>query len=119
MQTEKEIDNIKWFREKDLRIKVAKIDDFSMITVMLENYNICFKMMMFEFINTLSNETKITLKTDRSELNQIVFKADQFNQKTLMRFISDFIIKWNIQITKETVSQSDFITDEVWYSENY
>lgn len=113
---ENELNNAKWLRDDNLRIKMVNTDRTSIITVMLENYNICFKMMMFEFMSSLYDETGIKITTERNGLNQIVFKSDNFNHMVLASYIVSFVREWNIKVTESTFTNSDIITDEIWYS---
>lgn len=117
MLIEKELNNVKWLRDDKLRIKIVNIDKASIITVLLDNYNICFKMMMFEFMNTLFYETGIRITTERNEFNQVVFKVDNSSQMVLCKYIVSFIREWNIKVSESTVANSDIITDEIWYSQ--
>lgn len=116
MLIEKEIDNVKWLRADNLRIKIVNIDRISIITVLLDNYNICFKMMMFEFMNALLDETGIRISTERNEFNQVVFKVDNSSQMAFAKYIVSFVREWNIKVSESTVADSDIINDEVWYS---
>lgn len=116
MLIEKELDNVKWFRADNVRIKVVSIDKISTVTVLIDNYNICFKMMMFEFLNALLDETGIRISTERNEFNQVVFKVDNSSQMALAKYIVNFIREWNIKVSDSTVADADMISDEVWYS---
>lgn len=117
MLIEKELDNVKWFKDDELRIKIVNIDNISIITVLLDNYNICFKMMMFEFINSILNEKGINIAAERNSYKQVVFKVDISNYMVAVEYIVSFVREWNIRVSESTVDNSDIITDENWYNE--
>lgn len=112
---ENESNNIKWFKENDLRIKIKNIGEESIITVLLGKYNICFKLIMFEFINSLKEDKIIDISIVKNSYNQRVFVVDSKNDIQVAKYIIGFAREWDIKISKDTVSESDVIYDEIWY----
>ena len=115
MVLEKEKENIKWFRNSNLKIKQINEGQDTQVAVLLDGYNICFKLMMFEFLNHVKEDLALDIKIARMWSNQRVFMVDTKNASDLVNYIVFFIDEWNIRISENTVSASDVISDELWY----
>jgi len=116
MVLERENGNTKWFRKDGLRIKQINEGEETQISVMLDGYNICFKLMMFEFLSHIKEDLALDIKLVKTWNNQRVFMVDIKYVSDLINYIVSFIDEWNIKISENTVSISDIISDELWYS---
>lgn len=117
MVVEKEQNNTKWLKEGSLKIKVKEEGEKSTVAVILDGYNICFKLIMFEFIDYTKDELSLDVSVTRHWNNQRVFIIDSKNSLTLVSYISKFIKEWDIKISENTVSDADIISDELWYGQ--
>lgn len=117
MVVEKEQNNTKWLKEDSLKIKVKEEGEKSTVAVILDGYNICFKLIMFEFIDYTKDELSLDVSVTRHWNNQRVFIIDSKDSLTLVSYISKFIKEWDIKISKNTVSDADIISDELWYGQ--
>lgn len=115
MNLEKKHGNIKWFKKNKLRIKLKEQGEKTEVWVVLEGYNICFKLMMFNFIEQLKDELMLDVSIKKVLNNQRIFIVESVNALELVNYICSFIDEWNIKITKNTVSDSDIISDRSWY----
>lgn len=112
---EKEENNVKWYRQNQLKVKAQSLDNNTMLWVTLKNYNICLKLGMYDILDKIRDEILIEVKICRDLNNQRTFLVDSNNVEELITYIENFVNEWNIQITKDTVSESDYIDDEIWY----
>lgn len=115
MVLEKEKENIKWFRKDGLKIKQISEGQDTQVAVLLDGYNICFKLIMFEFLNHIKEDLALDIKINKMWNNQRVFMVDTKYASDLVNYIVFFIDEWNIRISENTVSMSDIILDELWY----
>lgn len=118
MILEKEENNIMWLKEDNLKIRVKKDKEKSTIAVILDEYNICFKLMMFEFIRHVKEELAVDVSVSRKWMYQRVFIVDSEDSSTLVNYITTFIKEWDIRISENTVSSNDIISDELWYGQD-
>ena len=56
MHLEKENGNTKWFKNDELKIKLVNRGTESDVFVTLKRYNLCFKLMMFDFVNHVKDD---------------------------------------------------------------
>lgn len=117
MIVEKEQNNTKWLKEDSLKIRVKKEGEKSTVAVILDGYNICFKLIMFEFIDYTKEELSLDVSVTRHWNNQRVFIIDSKDSLTLASYISQFIKEWDIKVSENTVSDADIISDELWYGQ--
>lgn len=113
---EKEYNNFKWYRQNQLKIKVKNCDNNSMLWVTLENYNICLVLVMYDIVDKINEDILIEVKISKEWNNQRAFVVNSNNVEELILYIEYFVKDWNIKIIKNTVSESDFINEEIWYS---
>lgn len=107
--------NIKWFRYDGLRIKWKDMGEKSEIWATFDGYNICLKLMMFDFVERIKEELLLNISTKRVLNNQTVFIIDSENALELISYILEFVDKWNIRNCINTALVSDFIPDNLWY----
>ena len=115
MNLEKRIGNIKWYRENELRIKTKNIGKESEVWVTLDGYDICLKLIMFDFAERVKDDLMLDISTKKVSDKQRVFMIDSDHVLELVNYILEFISEWNIKISANTVSDSDVISDEFWY----
>lgn len=115
MRIEKSNQNTKWFKKDGLRIKIKNKGDISEIWITLDKYNICFKLLMFDFIQQLKEEMMLDITADRVLGNQRIFVINSNYDMEIVNYIEIFINEWNIRISKNTDSDADIIPDEIWY----
>ena len=115
MRIEKSNQDTKWFKKEGLKIKIKNKGDKSEIWVTLDKYNICLKLLMFDFIKQLKEEMMLDITVDKMLGNQRIFVINSNYDMEIMNYIERFIDEWNIGISKNTVSDSDIIPDEIWY----
>ena len=118
MELEKENGKVKWFIKDKLKVKVINNGEKSEVLVMLSNYNICFKLIMFDFIEQIKNDLMIDILTKKISNGQRTFVVDTENSAELVNYIPFFVDEWGIKISPNTVSGSDIISMEKWYEEN-
>lgn len=116
MNLEREEEGTKWFRKDGLRIKQISEGTQTIVSVILDGYNICFKLMLFDFLDHIKEDLFIDVKIIKIWKNQRAFVIDSKYVSDLIEYIELFINEWNIKITESTVSASDVISDELWYS---
>lgn len=115
MNIEKSNKNTKWFKNNGLKIKLKNKGDESEVWVTLDKYNICFKLLMFDFMDQLKEELMLDIAVNKVLGNQRIFIVNSKHDVELVNYIERFINEWNIKISKNTVSNSDIIPDEIWY----
>lgn len=115
MVLEKEKNNIKWFRNNSLKIKQINEGEYTNIAVLLDGYNICFKLMIFEILDHIKRDLDLDVKIIRILNNQRSFVVDTKNASALVNYVVLFIDEWDIKISESNVSMSDIISDELWY----
>ncbi|MDF2871217.1 MAG: hypothetical protein K0R05_2792 [Anaerocolumna sp.] len=116
MDLEREKEETKWFRIDGLRIKQTCKGRETQVSVILDGYNICFKLMLFDFLNHIKEDLALDVKIAKIWNNQRVFMIDTKYASDLINYIVSFMEEWNIKISESTVSASDVISDELWYS---
>ncbi len=116
MELEREKEETKWFRKDGLRIKQASEGEQTLVSVILDGYNICFKLMLFDFLDHIKEDLALDVKIKKIWNEQRVFVVDSKYASDLINYIELFIGEWNIKISESTVSASDVISDELWYS---
>ncbi len=115
MYLEKEKENIKWFKENELRIKLKNLGEESEIWVTLNKYNISLKLIMFDFVLQVKRDLTLDISIKKVLDRQRVFIINSSYALELVDYISEFISEWNIKDTLDTVSESDIILNEFWY----
>lgn len=116
MDLERQNEKIKWFKKEDLRIKQIYEENETQISVNLNGYNLCFTLMMFDFIDHIKKDLLLDVKVTKLRNNQHIFIVDTKYVSELINYIVSFIDEWNIKINETAVSDSDSISDESWYS---
>lgn len=116
MDLEREKEETKWFRKDGLRIKQTSEGKQTLVSVILDGYNICFKLMLFDFLDHIKEDLALDVKIEKIWNEQRVFVVDSKYVSDLINYIELFIDEWNIKISESTVSASDVISDELWYS---
>lgn len=115
MNLEKDDGKIRWYKEKELRIKLKNLGTESEVWVTLNGYNICLKLMMFDFVERIKDDLMPDISIKRVLHKQRVFMIDSDHALELANHILEFVNEWNIKISANTVSNSDIIPDELWY----
>lgn len=115
MNLEKDDGSIKWFRKNELRIKLKNLGEESEVWVTLDGYNICLKLIMFDFVERIKDDLMLDISIKKILNKQRVFMIDSNHVLELVNYISKFIDEWNIKISANTVSNSDVIPNELWY----
>jgi|GEM_PF-1231316 hypothetical protein len=115
MHLEKENGNTKWFKNDELKIKLVNRGTESDVFVTLKRYNLCFKLMMFDFVNHVKDDLLLDVSVRKTFNGQRAFVIPSDYALELVNYIPAFVNEWNIKISPTTVSQADAITEEVWY----
>jgi len=115
MDLEKTNGNTKWFKKNNLRIMLKSEGKESIIAVILDGYNICLKLMMFDFAERVKEELLLDIQIKKLWNNQRVFTINSNEALSLVNYIPKFISEWNLKISKNTVSDVDAISDDIWY----
>lgn len=115
MRLEKENGNTKWFKNDELKIKLVNRGTESDVFVTLKRYNLCFKLMMFDFVNHVKDDLLLDVSVRKTFNGQRAFVIPSDYALELVNYIPAFVNEWNIKISPTTVSQADAITEEVWY----
>lgn len=113
---EKEINNFKWYKKGNLKIRVKDANDNSIIWVTLDGYNICAILVMYDFIDRVGNELLLDISINKIWNGQRAFLVNSEYNEEFIEYITEFIIEWNIEISEDTVTESDLIKDGDWYS---
>lgn len=111
----KKVKNVMWFQKNNLKIKLQNGKEKSEVWVTLNGYNICLKLMMFDFIEQLKHELMLDVFVKKGFHGQRSFIIDAENALELVEYIPIFIDRWNINITSNTFSDSDIISNKIWY----
>lgn len=115
MNLEKYNGNIRWYKEKELRIKLKNLGTESEVWVTLDRYNICLKLMMFDFVEQIKDDLMLDISIKKVLNKQRVFMIDSAHALELANYILEFVNEWKITTSTNTVSDSDIIPDEIWY----
>lgn len=115
MRIEKSNQNTKWLKKDGLKIKIKNRGETSEIWVTSDKYNICLKLLMFDFVKQLKEEMMLDITVDRVLGNQRIFVINSNYGMETVNYIERFIVEWNIRISQNTVSDSDMIPSEIWY----
>lgn len=102
-----------WFADNDLKIKLRNINEFEwLFLVSINDKNVCFAMLMRDFINWCANEVGISVTPDRSWSNRRGFKTTETNLEILTQEIKRFVEEYNVTPSEQA---EDFLEEE-WYS---
>lgn len=115
MDLEKEEGIIQWYKKNNLKIRVQNNGTHCTVAVTLDGYNICFKLLMFEFVDRVRDNLASDIRIERIWDSQRSFIVDSKYVRELINYIPKFINEWNLKISKDTVSEADIISDELWY----
>lgn len=108
--------DIQWFEEDNLKIRLEDMKDQSLVSITLNDYNICRKLMLFDFIDAIKDDLLLDIQTKIIWNTQQAFVTDKNDALELIYYIPKFIDEWNIKTDKGgTVSDSDYISPELWY----
>ncbi len=69
MDLERQNEKIKWFKKEDLRIKQIYEENETQISVNLNGYNLCFTLMMFDFIDHIKKDLLLDVKVTKLRNN--------------------------------------------------
>lgn len=114
----KEFENIKWLRKDRFRFRLEYCSDDVNLFVMLGNYNICLTLMMYDFVDRIKEDILLDVMAKKSKNNQAFFCSKINEYKELINYIRDFVDEWDISIDKNMFSNTDIISDDIWYSIN-
>ena len=56
MDLEKKTENNKWYKSNNIRIRLIDGGDKSIVAVNFYGYNICLKLLMFDFVTRIKDE---------------------------------------------------------------
>lgn len=115
MYLEKKNGNVKWFRENELRVKLKNLGEESEIWVTLNKYNISLKLIMFDFVAQVKRDLMLDVSIKKVLGKQRVFVINSSNALELVDYILEFISEWNIETSADTISESDIISNQLWY----
>lgn len=116
MDLEKEITNLQWYKKNDLRIRVKTENNNSIVWVMLKEYNICSNLVMYDFVDRVKDELLFDITINKIWHGQVSFLINSDFSEEFICYISEFIEEWDIKVTEKTVSKSNIISNELWYS---
>ena len=109
MRIEKSNQNTKWLKKDGLKIKIKNRGETSEIWVTSDKYNICLKLLMFDFVKQLKEEMMLDITVDRVLGNQRIFVINSNYDMEIVNYIEGFIDEWNIRISKNSISDVDII----------
>lgn len=66
MELEREKEETKWFRKDGLRIKQASEGEQILVSIILDGYNICFKLMLFDFLDHIKEDLALDIKIKKN-----------------------------------------------------
>ena len=115
MRIEKSNQNTKWLKKDGLKKKIKNRGETSEIWVTSDKYNICLKLLMFDFVKQLKEEMMLDITVDRVLGNQRIFVINSNYDMEIVNYIEGFIDEWNIRISKNSISDADIIPDKIWY----
>lgn len=116
MDLERQNGEILWFKKENLKVKLKFLGNKSEVWIILDGYNICFILVFFDFIQHLKEELLLDIAVKKVLNGQRIFIIDSENALEFINYIPQFIKEWNVEITSGMISDSDYISDEIWYS---
>ena len=129
VELEKSIDNISWFTTGRSKYKVKIVDNYFLVWISINKYNIAGTMMMYDFIERFERDENVIIKADKSWNGHFGFKIENENEfmVVILNYIEEFIITWNLNKKEKDISDkydankasnifNDFFTDEEWYT---
>ncbi len=117
MKLEKEKNNLSWYKSDDLKIRVEMCEDRSILWVTIRNYNICLKLCMYDIVDRMNDDILLNVKISKKWNNHRAFEVNSNSVIHAIDYIEKFIKEWEIKVTKDTVPETEFMSDELWYSE--
>ena len=117
MDLEKKLKQNEWYKNNNIRIRLIDDGDKSIVAVNLDGYNICSKLIMFDFIMRIKDELLLNVGIEKIWNDQRVFTIDSNNAMELINYIPVFVAEWGIEINENTISDEDTVSDEIWYGE--
>ena len=117
MDLEKKTENNKWYKSNNIRIRLIDGGDKSIVAVNFYGYNICLKLLMFDFVTRIKDELLLNVGVETIWNDQRVLTIDSNNVMELIDYIPVFVAKWDIEINESTISDGDAIPDEIWYGD--
>ena len=114
MNLERENSNTKWYKNNELRIKQKDLGKVSEIWITLDRYNMCLTLLMFDFTERIKDDLLLDVSIQKDN-GQRVFEINSSYASELINYILYFISEWGITSSSNTVSNSDFIPDEIFY----
>ena len=115
MNLEREDKTIKWYKEDGIKIRLKDDGEKAIVSTTLDGFNICLKLIMFDFLDRAKEDLLIDVVIGICWNNQKAFVVNSEDSMALVNYIPAFIKEWNIKISKDTVSNSDIIAEDVWY----
>ncbi|MBO1580117.1 hypothetical protein [Bacillus sp. XF8] len=113
MIEEKKNQNIRWYVDNNLRIRIQEISDGKAgLWVTLDKRNICFTMIMYDFMDWCEREISINLEVDKSWNNHRGFIIESSDQVIVISEIKRFITEFNIKPNEN----ADQFLDAEWYA---
>ena len=117
MDLEKKTEGNEWYKSNNTRMRLIYDGDKAIVAVNFDGYNICFKLMMFDFIKRIKDELLLDVGVEKIWNDQRAFIIDSKNSMELINFIPVFVAKWDIKINENTFSDEDAISDKIWYGD--
>jgi len=114
MINEKRIGNIRWLSEDNLKIRIAELSDRkSAIWITIDNSNIVFSMIMWDFVDWCEREVNLKIEFKKNLWkNQECFIVEKKDELILLGETRFFIKEMNF-----TPSERNYVfSDDEWYS---
>lgn len=113
MKEEKIQGNIKWITYNNLRFRIEKVNDDSSVIWVSDNFvNLCFTLVMNDFLSKCEEGVNINIEIDFTWNNHrgLIIKNHDIN--LILGEIINFISEWEL----EGNSNADNFSTEEWYS---
>lgn len=112
MKEEKIQGNIKWIAYNNLRFRIEKVNDDSSVIWVSDNFvNLCFTLVMNDFLSKCEDELNINIEIDLTWNNHrgLIIKNHDIN--LILGEIINFISEWEL----EGNPNADNFSTEEWY----
>lgn len=114
MKEEKKENSICWLKHNSLKFRIKEINkELSIIWVACNFKNLCFSLIMYDFLRRCEEELYINMDVDTTWNGHRGFKVKNSEIDIILEELMQFVMEWEI----ETNEKADEFSKEEWYSQ--
>ena len=116
VKLEKEFNEKSWYVFENIRFRIKKIESGFIVWILVKNYNICKRLLFYDFIDRLTFDKVTAIIDDNSWNGRLGYKIinEKGYETVIINYILEFLIEFR-DIIENTCTFDEYVSDEEWY----